>query len=68
MSPIEPAPASVRPSAADINTQIRALCAGRVVWTAEARRELARLTAEWRDAVAAGIEAEGLKAAAGAEG
>jgi hypothetical protein len=52
MSPIEPGEAPARPSAADINAQIRALCAGRVVWTAEARRELARLTAEWRDAVA----------------
>ncbi|BBB01121.1 hypothetical protein RVR_8378 [Actinacidiphila reveromycinica] len=52
MFPKPPAAASPCPSAADINAQIRALCAGRVVWTVAARAELARLTGEWREAVA----------------
>lgn len=51
MSPSDPPGAPVCPSAAEINAQLRAHAAGRVVWTAEARAELWRLTAEWRAAV-----------------
>jgi hypothetical protein len=43
-------PAPVRPRAAELNSRIRRLCEGRMVWTAEARAELARLQAEWRAA------------------
>lgn len=51
--PTPPVPdGTVRPTAAAINRQIRALCDGRAVWTDAARAELARLTGEWRDAVA----------------
>jgi hypothetical protein len=52
MSPIEPAQVPARPSAAEINQQIRRLSDGRAVWTASALEELARLTGEWRVAVA----------------
>jgi hypothetical protein len=44
------APASPRPSAV-LNAEIRGLCAGRLVWSAEALAELARLRGEWRAAV-----------------
>jgi hypothetical protein len=47
-----PADALARPSAAEINAQIRALCVGRAVWTEAARTEWARLTTEWREAAA----------------
>jgi hypothetical protein len=43
---------AARPSAADVNAQIRRLSAGRTVWTREALAELARLQAAWREAVA----------------
>jgi hypothetical protein len=46
--PIAPAPA--RP-AADLNAEIRGLCAGRLVWSQEALAELARLRGEWAAAV-----------------
>jgi hypothetical protein len=43
-----------------VNREIRALCAGRLVWSAEALAVLADLRAEWR----AAVEAErGLSAA-----
>jgi hypothetical protein len=45
------ASASVRP-AADLNAEIRGLCAGRLVRSAEALAELARLRGEWAAAVA----------------
>lgn len=60
MFPSESARADVRPSAAEINEQLRAHSTGRVVWTAEARREWRRLTAEW----AAAVEREHLVRAA----
>jgi hypothetical protein len=44
------APALLRPSAV-LNAEIRGLCAGRLVWSPEALRELARLRGEWRAAV-----------------
>lgn len=49
-----PVLAPVRPSAV-INREIRALCAGRLVWSAEALAVLAGLRGEWR----AAVEAEG---------
>jgi hypothetical protein len=49
------APASPRPSAV-LNAEIRGLCAGRLVWSAEALAELARLRGEWAAAVARGTE------------
>lgn len=51
MPPQVPGPDPARPSAADINTQIRALATGRAYWSPEARQEWQRLTAEWRAAV-----------------
>jgi hypothetical protein len=45
------APAPARP-AADLNAEIRGLCAGRLVWSAEALAELAQLRGEWARAVA----------------
>jgi hypothetical protein len=36
-----------------VNAEIRALCAGRLVWSAEALAVLADLRAEWRAAVEA---------------
>jgi hypothetical protein len=51
MPPTDRAPDPARPSAADINSQIRALATGRAYWTPEARQEWQRLTAEWRAAV-----------------
>jgi hypothetical protein len=48
-----PAVDTARPDAAVLNKQIRALCAGRVVWSAEALAELGRLRGEWQAAVAA---------------
>lgn len=45
-----PALAPVRPSAV-VNAEIRALCAGRLVWSAGALAVLADLRAEWRAAV-----------------
>lgn len=47
-----PVLAPARPSAV-INAEIRALCAGRLVWSAEALAVLANLQAEWRAAVEA---------------
>lgn len=40
------------PSAADINAAIRVLTAGRSTWSRDELRELARLQAAWRAAVA----------------
>lgn len=50
MSSAVSAPASPRPSAV-VNAEIRGLCAGRLVWSAEALAVLADLRAEWRAAV-----------------
>jgi hypothetical protein len=45
-------PCSVaRPTAAELNEQIRRFTAGRTVWSPDALRELAVLRAEWRAAV-----------------
>lgn len=52
MPPITPVPDTVRPDAAWWNARIRAFTAGRVYWSAEALAELARLRAEWQQAVA----------------
>jgi hypothetical protein len=48
-----PAVDTARPDAAVLNERIRVLCAGRVVWSAEALAELGRLRGEWQAAVAA---------------
>lgn len=47
MSPSESTDTLAHPSAAEINAQLRAYAAGRVVWTEHARAEWRRLTAEW---------------------
>jgi len=51
MSPAPPPGPAARPSAADIDAQIRELTAGRVVWSREA-------LAEWRGLVAAFVAAQ----------
>ncbi len=43
---------AARPTAAQINTCIRELTAGRTGWTGEELRVLAGLQAAWREAVA----------------
>lgn len=51
MPPVPPCGSAARPSAADIDAQIRELTAGRVVWSREA-------LAEWRGLVAAFVAAQ----------
>lgn len=49
--PATPPPdGTARPTAAQINEQIRALSAGKAVWTDAARAEWVRLTQEWNSA------------------
>lgn len=50
--PASPPPSAPVRSAAVVNAEIRAFTAGRTVWSPEALIELAKLRAEWRDAVA----------------
>jgi hypothetical protein len=50
--PTTPAADGTVRSAAEINSAIRAMCAGRVVWSREALAELTRLREEWQQAVA----------------
>lgn len=52
MIPEPPAVDAPRPTADDINRQIRRLSAGRAVWTEPELAELACLRAEWQAAVA----------------
>lgn len=52
MSPVPESAATPVPAAV-LNARIRALCAGRVVWSAVELRELARLRRQWLAAVRA---------------
>lgn len=54
MPTASPVLAAARPSAL-VNAEIRALCAGRLVWSAEALAVLADLRGEWRAAVEAEV-------------
>lgn len=49
--PATPTPPGAARSAAAVNAEIRALCAGRTAWSREDLAELARLRAEWQAAV-----------------